>query len=99
MLFQKLKKKLTVTSFSRSREGIVDGAKCSFLRTHCLMILSRSRIEATLESGVPENVNGIEILGRFKRLKIDEEYYGTYFSKVLRSGDHTQRGISNASMK
>lgn len=37
------------------------------------MILSRSRIEATLESGVPENVNGIEILGTFKRLKIDED--------------------------
>ncbi len=73
MLFQKFFIKLTVTSFSRSREGIVDGAKCSFLRTHCLMILSRSRIEATLESGVPENVNGIEILGTFKRLKIDED--------------------------
>ena len=52
-------KKLTVTSFSRSREGSVDGAKCSFLRTHCLMILSLSRMEPTLDSGVPDEVRTV----------------------------------------
>ena len=53
---------LTVTSFSRSRDGKVDGAKCSFLRTHCLIIWSLSRTEVTLDSGEPDEVEGTELL-------------------------------------
>ena len=59
-------KKLTVTSFSRSREGSVDGAKCSFLRTHCLMIFSLSRMEPTLDSGVPDEVRAVFDLEKIK---------------------------------
>ena len=51
-----------MTSFSRSRDGNVDGAKCSFLRTHCLIIRSLSRNEVTLDSGEPDEVEGAELL-------------------------------------
>lgn len=37
----------------------MDGAKCSFLRIHCLMMLSLSRIADTLDSGEPEIDKGV----------------------------------------
>jgi len=45
--------KRTVKRCSRSRLGMVDGAKCSFLRITCLMILRRSRIARIRDSAVP----------------------------------------------
>jgi len=48
----------TVTNFSRSLEGSVEGAKCSFRSTHCLMIESRSRTDVTRDSAVPDIVRG-----------------------------------------
>lgn len=48
----------SVTSRSRSRDGSVDGAKCSFRRTLCFMMFSLLRADITRESGEPAIVRG-----------------------------------------
>jgi hypothetical protein len=60
--------RLTVTSRSLSRDGRVDGAKCSFRITHCLMINSLSRMDCIRDSGEPEMVKGVDTLVKFRAL-------------------------------
>ena len=52
----------SVTKRSRSRDGRVDGAKCSLRRTLCLIMLSRLRRDSTRESAEPEMLRGPEAL-------------------------------------
>ena len=48
---------LTVTRRSRSREGNVEGAKCSLRSTHCLIMFNLLRMARTLVSGEPEEAS------------------------------------------
>lgn len=52
----------TVTRCSRSRDGRVDGEKCSFRKMLCLIICSRLRTAAIRESALPATVRGLEDL-------------------------------------
>lgn len=56
------KGQLTVTKRSRSRDGRLDGAKCSFRNTHCLMMFSLSRLASTRDSADPDIVCADEAL-------------------------------------
>ena len=49
--------RLAAKRCSLSRLGIVDGAKCSFLRIVCLMMFRRSRMASIRDSAVPNTVN------------------------------------------
>jgi hypothetical protein len=88
-----------VTNRSRSRDGRVDGAKCSLRRTLCFMILRRLRTDSTRDSADPETVRGCEaLLDRNIKWKAKRnDGMINHFSKVPRSPDQCHRGISKAS--
>ena len=56
--------RLAVKRCSLSRLGMVDGAKCSFLRMVCLMMFRRSRMASIRDSAVPKTDDGCRALGK-----------------------------------
>lgn len=63
----------SVTRCWRSRDGNVEGAKCSLRRTLCLIILSLFRTDRTRESAEPEMLKGPEALKSLNCELIQEE--------------------------
>lgn len=54
--------RLAVKRCSLSRLGMVDGAKCSFLRIVCLMMFRRSRMASIRDSAEPRTDDGCRAL-------------------------------------
>lgn len=74
----------TVTRCSRSREGNVEGEKCSLRSTVCLMICSLLRADVMRDSAVPDIVGGTEHLQTLRRWKRDHGGRRTFQKSPVR---------------